>query len=92
MIEVTLEPSNIIPQAGELNARVDEKSKTVIFVEKEEDYELLGQRVAQQNEGIKVIMEDLKVLRDEIEMSKVYQRKLVRHQEFGVDMDDDDEP
>jgi len=75
---------------GELNARVDEKLKTIIFVDKEDDYDALGQKVTVQTEEIRNIMEDLKVLKDDIEVSKWYQKKLLRGHEMGFDMDEND--
>lgn len=61
----------------------------MIFAEKEDDYEELGQKVTAQTAKIGAIMEDLKVLKDEIEVSKIYQGKLIRRQEFGIDVDED---
>ena len=77
-------------ESGELNARLDEKSKTIIFVEKEDDCDSLGQKVIKQTEEVRGIMENLKVFRDDIEVSKLYQRKLLRGQEFGYEMEEDD--
>jgi len=51
---------------------------------------VLGQKVTQQNEEVRAIMEDLKTLKDEIETSKTYQQKLFRNQEFGFDIEDVD--
>ena len=76
-------------EAGELNARLDEKMKTVTFADKEDDFEDLGQKVSQQTEEIRTIMEDMKLVKDDIEVSKLYQRRLIRSQEFGYEMEDD---
>lgn len=75
-------------EAGELNARLDERLKTVTFADHEDDFEDLGQRVSQQTEEIRTIMGDMKVLKDDIEVSKIYQRKLIRGQEFEYDVED----
>ena len=68
---------------------MDEKNKTVIFIDQDEDYETLGKEVTEQTAKIKGIMENLKGLRDQIDMSKAYHKRLVRSQDFGLEMDYD---
>ena len=59
-----------------------------MFTEKEDDYDVLGQKVTQQTEEIRTIMENMKILKDEIETSKTYQKKMIIGQDIAPDMDD----
>lgn len=85
MIEVLY--CSLSKKAGELNGRVDEKTKTVIFTELDEDYETIGGKVSKQTEQIRTLMSQLKTLRDDIELDKTYHKRLVKGLDLGGEME-----
>eukprot|EP00831_Metopus_contortus_P039912 TRINITY_DN3124_c0_g1_i3.p1 TRINITY_DN3124_c0_g1~~TRINITY_DN3124_c0_g1_i3.p1 ORF type:complete len:282 (-),score=58.96 TRINITY_DN3124_c0_g1_i3:130-975(-) len=74
---------------GELNGRIDEKARTVIFSDKEEDVAEMGENIREQEKKIQSILGQLNTLRDDIETSKIYQKKMLQKQDFATDMEFD---
>jgi predicted nucleic acid-binding Zn-ribbon protein len=73
---------------GELRARLNEQKKTIMFIKSDEDYDDMKEKVVDQTDKIRKLMQELKDLEDDIVVSKEYQKKIIKGSEFNYDDDD----